>query len=109
MKKTIEFMECMTLQSTLHLSPDQRKALTHAITVCQESEELKKENEGLKESICPDGSITKTDELIDFAKDLQHAYDKLCDVEKVENELTAIKKEVERLKNENTNMRMGFR
>ena len=69
-----------------------------------------KEIEKLKKAICPDGSITDTKELVDFAKDLQHAYDKLCNVMKMEEEIAELKahlkakptvKEIKRVIDEN--------
>ena len=48
------------------------------------------ENAKLTKAICPDDSITDVDELIDFAKELQDAYEdaynKLCDVDIVEQD-----------------------
>lgn len=45
----------------------------------------------LKDAICPDKSITNSAELVDFAKDLHHAFDKLCEIQHIEEENSRLK------------------
>lgn len=60
-------------------------------------EDRDKQIEELSLAICPDGSITNHKELIDFSKDLQHAYDKLSDVMMLYKENMALKEQIEHL------------
>ena len=89
MKKTIEFMECMTLQSTLHLSLDQRKAINQAITIlkrCQDVDgiEQKLEDEfGLVDGITREWK-KELDEPVDtiWFKDVAHRISKMLTEER---------------------------
>ena len=65
------------------------------------SEIMKKnvEIQSLKDAICPDGSITNTEELIDFSKDLQDAYDKLSNIMNVMDENDKLKEQIKNYEN----------
>lgn len=68
-----------------------------AARLCTENAELRKQVESLTKAICPDDSIKDIPGLLDFATDLQHAYNKLCDVEKIEKERDTMRAQLESL------------
>lgn len=53
--------------------------------------QLEKENKELRHAIVDDDSITEHKEILEFAEDLRDAYNKLCDIEKIEQENEALK------------------
>ena len=67
----------------------------------KENEELRAKLERLKVAICPDKSITDIEELIDFAKDLQDAHQKLSTVLQLEAELAEAKEKLGRVSMKN--------
>jgi hypothetical protein len=61
------------------------KGFNSALSLCRLAYlKQAKRVEQLTKSICPDGSITDIDELIDFAKDLQHAYTQLSKIDELQ-------------------------
>jgi hypothetical protein len=63
------------------------------------------ENASLRQAICTDDSITELSELLDFAKDLNHAYGRLSVIDKIDAANAALKKEQQEI---DTILREGF-